>query len=62
MGRGGDGDGGEDDATDRQERNRAQVEAELLPAHLHRVPIDDGREHEHEDEIGSELQRRQVGN
>ena len=61
MGRRGDGDRGEHDAADRQERDRAQVEAELLPAHLHRVPVDDRRQHEQQDEIGRELQRRQSG-
>ena len=59
MGRRGDGDGREHDTADRQERDRAQVEAEFLPAHLHRVPIDDRRQHEQQDKIGSELQARQ---
>ena len=59
MGRRGDGDRGEHDTADRQQRDRAQVEAELFPAHLHRVPIDDRRQHEQQDKIGRELQARQ---
>ena len=43
----GDRDRGEHDTTDRQQRDRAQVEAELFPTHLHCVPVDDGRQHEH---------------
>ena len=37
MGRRRDRDRGEHDAADRQQRDRAQVEAELVPAHRHRV-------------------------
>ena len=59
MCRRGDGDRGEHDTADRQQRDRAQVEAELFPAHLHRVPIDDRRQHEQQDKIGRELQARQ---
>ena len=59
MRRRGDGDRGEHDTADRQQRDRAQVEAELFPAHLHRVPIDDRRQHEQQDKIGGELQARQ---
>ena len=59
MGRRGDGDRGEHDTADRQQRDRAEVEAELLPAHLHRIPIDYRRQHEQQDKIGRELQARQ---
>ncbi len=59
VGRRCDRDRGEHDTADRQKRDRPQVEAELLPAHLHCVPIDDRRQHEQQDKIGRELQARQ---
>ena len=54
--------GGEDDASNGKQRDRAQVEPELPPAHRHRGRVDDRRQHEHQDEVGRELQRRQSRN
>ena len=58
------GDGGrrEHHATQGQQRYRAKVEAEFAPAHRDGGGIDDRRQHEQQDEIGRQLQRRQPGN
>jgi hypothetical protein len=52
---------GEDDAADGEKPDRTKVEAELAPAHLERRGVDDGRQHEEEDDLGRELDRRQTG-
>jgi hypothetical protein len=61
MGRRRDRHGGEHDASHRQERNRTQIEAELVPAHRHRGRIDDRRQHQEQYQLGRELERRQPG-
>ena len=53
--------GGEHDASHRQERDRTQIEAELVPAHRHRGRIDDRRQHQEQHQLGRELDRRQPG-
>ena len=58
MGRRRDRDGGEHDASDRQQRDRTQIEAELVPAHRHRGRVDDGRQHQEQNQLGRELDRR----
>ena len=62
MGRRRDRDGGEHHAPNRQQRDGTQIEAELAPAHRHRGRIDDGRQHQQQNQLGRELDRRQAGN
>ena len=51
---------GEEDGADGEKRDRAQVEAELPPAHRHRRPIDDGRQHQEQHEFGRQRHFRQA--
>ena len=62
MGRRGDVDRREEDAADREQRDRPQIEAELAPAHRDRGRIDDRRQDEDQDEIRRQLERRQARN
>ena len=54
--------GGEDDAAEREQRDRAQVEAELAPAHRHAGRIDQRRQDAEQHQLGRQLDARQAGN
>ena len=56
-----DGNRREHDATHCQQRNWAQIEPELAPAHRHRRRVDDGWQHQKENQFRSKGQGRQAG-
>ena len=49
------------DATDGQQRNGTQIEAKFPPAHRDRGRIDDGRQHQKQDQLWREIYRWQPG-
>ena len=55
-------DGREGDAPDRKQRDGAQIEAELSPAHRDRRRVDDRRQYQQQHQFRSELHRGQAGN
>ena len=58
MRRGGDREGGEDHAADRQQDDRAEVEFEFAPAHGDARRIDQRRQHHQQHQFGRQFQRR----
>ena len=59
---GGDRAGGEHDAAEGEQRDRAEVEAEFAPAHRHAGRIDQRRQQHQQHQFRRELDRRQPGN
>ena len=61
MRRGGDREGGEDHAADRQQDDRAQVGLEFAPAHGNARRIDQRRQHQQQHQFGRQFHRRHAG-